>query len=978
MFWCWTAAWQIGMSQQRGLVSEASGRADNEFRRDAYVPGIVTEFLNKSQDADVFVEFVQNELDAGSTLTTFVFHRDEISCAGDGSPISEDGWTRLRTVVGAGGRRVPPKVGGIGAKNHGLRTGFRIANDIEVESGGRRARLTLLGPDADGDEIDPGCWPVEGESEPERRGTTIRLPLRTTPLVVRGSDRLTLSALAPTDVESYFREAVQTAPERFVGAIAPVIRPCWTLVLRWGEEEARFFFEAGAVRNGMFERTCSLERGAERLVLVRERARPFTLMPRSQWSDRIPDYFVRDGAVVGEVSWPVDAKGRPAASSGRLRYPIAYPLGEGSRAGSGFSISLPFVSDDTRYAPARGAAQNAPLLARAREAFVSEALPPLLDRHGSRALRLLRDPAEPDRQVEQELLRMVLAKGALMVASSDGETRLAVAKSRGEVAAAVSGRAGMERVDSRLAFLARTGAVALSSGTPNFVVQGLMMLPAGSRYTLNWIKPSALIDSLCIERRGALPKRTLAHLDAVLRLGHALVEDGSLRPEQLKKLIDKGRLPTRAGGWTTWRAARWLEDELPTVPGAADPPVIPAELNGVPLLRSGATRIKRFDLDEHLQGATFEGSDVSDRRRFFGWLQKSWSELSQMTLIDLGGQPIWPAEDDRFVELDAMCLPLSERTQGILARHLRLPASAVRRFKGLKSGARAKLKLRRRPNRAELADWYAAQRERLSQASEAERASVSGQLDEALDALLRAPDVGAELLPLVGSHVTASRAGTLAPVSVLHLDTEAVQRCALPPDTLLPAGRRKLYEALGARTKASEDALIKALEADPRLDQIFYDRLQAFRGLDRRLDELGNRKIISSPSGVRRPEELKLRTLRIAERDLWGAWREEFAPPEPTPRRTDLVVRLGVAPSELTAALSKAFFGWLSGQSSSVIYDQLRQVLRHWVDPARGPLAWWARTETNLRCLPVRIAGRTISPRVVGRGGEEQGPHSAA
>ena len=140
-------------------------------------------------------------------------------------------------------------------------------------------------------------------------------------------------------------------------------------------------------------------------------------------------------------------------------------------------------------------------------------------------------------------------------------------------------------------------------------------------------------------------------------------------------------------------------------------------------------------------------------------------------------------------------------------------------------------------------------------------------------------------------------------------------------------------------------------------DQVFYDRLGAFRGLDRRLDELGDCKIIPSSPGVRRPEELKLRTLRIAERDLWGAWRDEFAPPEPTPRRTDLLVRLGVALNELTAALSKAFFGWLSEQSSSVIYGQLRQALRHLVDPARGPFSWWSRTETNLRCLPVRHAG---------------------
>jgi hypothetical protein len=451
--------------------------------------------LNKSQDADVFVELIQNELDAGSASTTFVFGDDEFVCRGDGSPITEDGWTRLRTVVGAGGRRVPAKVGGIGAKNHGLRTGFRVANDVEVESAGRTVRLTLLGPEATPDEIDPGCWPPVGEPDPLRRGTEIRLRLRSDPLVVHGADRLTLSALGPAEVEAYFEQAVASAPARFIGAIAPVVRPRWTLVLRRAKREVRFVFEARTTRKGVFERVCSREHGHGQEVLLRERVRPFTIMPRADWTDRIPDFFVREGVVVGEVSWCIDANGRPSPSSGHLRYPIGYPPGEGSRAGAGFSISLPFVSDDTRYAPARGATQNGALLARAREAFVAEALPPLLDRHGSRALRLLRDAADPDRQVEGDLLGIGLERGALMVEARGGEKRLASVKARGELTVSISGLVGYERVDNRLAFLSRKGAVMLSSRTPSFVVQGLLGLQKTSRYTLSWIRPTSSVAS---------------------------------------------------------------------------------------------------------------------------------------------------------------------------------------------------------------------------------------------------------------------------------------------------------------------------------------------------------------------------------------------------------------------------------------------------------------------------------------------------
>jgi hypothetical protein len=118
------------------------------------VPGVVGQFLTDLTPFDVVVEFIQNELDAGSTNTKITFGPEELICEGSGKPIDNPGWDRLRYVLGAGGD-VAAKVGGIGAKNHGLRSAFLLGDIIIVQSSSHRIDLTVHGDETNSSRFFP-------------------------------------------------------------------------------------------------------------------------------------------------------------------------------------------------------------------------------------------------------------------------------------------------------------------------------------------------------------------------------------------------------------------------------------------------------------------------------------------------------------------------------------------------------------------------------------------------------------------------------------------------------------------------------------------------------------------------------------------------------------------------------------------------------------------------------------------------------
>lgn len=917
------------------------------FSREADVSGVVVQFLIKSADDDVFVEFIQNDLDAGSTSTEFLFSNDEFVCRGNGRPVTEDGWKRLRVVVGAGSRRIPAKIGGIGSKNHGLRTGFRIADDIVVESARRRVKLTLVGPGAEGADIDPGAWQLEVLEDGPTAGTRVSLPLRRKPRLLQGADNLVLGALDAPAVKTAFDEAVAAAPWRFIGAMAPGIRERWQLLLRHGDEAVTLEFRCKPLRDGLFEREC--RRGGD--VVWRERVQPFELGSVESWSGRLPSFFVRDGIVVGELSWRVGRNGRPEPDAGRLRYPIAYPADAGL-TGTGFCISAPFVSDDTRYAPARGAAANAAITTAAEHAFVAGALGRLVDRFGSRSLSLLRDPYRPDVAKEDALCAAALAAGAVAIDQDGHETSLG--KSRKAVVFPISGSPGAEAVDHRLAPLAPKGSLLAAKRTPAFAVQALVRKRAELQRAA-WINAGDVVDWFtappvrCDARAVAEAARWLSLLDA-------LADEGAVEADTLARLKSGGRLPSRHGRWIDWSIARTWNGDLPDIPWAAEPAVVVEALNDLSIVRTGALKVSSFKVDEHLREASFEELDGTRRRRFFAWLQGNWTALSHQSRLNLAEQRVWPAHSGDLLPFGQICAPRSPRVAELLKGELALPNRSLLRFKGLGRGSRAAFRLRTRPSFEELTRWYGRRRAEIESWPIEERAPHYAALDNDIGLLLDAKDVGADIVAAASEHVTAAADGSVAPIATLHVDTEAVVRCKLLPCHMLSPGKRRIHTALGARERPSAEAVMEAARADLRLDQTFYDRLAAYHSDTGHFDSVEREPIIPMSDGVRSPGQLKLRSARILERDFWGQWREGFSPPDPSGSRSAVLIKIGVAPIDLNAKLSKAFFLWLSNQTSDIVRDHLRHVVRHWLDRRRGPSAWWNQ-EGSLRCLPARSAG---------------------
>src|SRR3954453_6936431 len=113
-----------------------------EFQQKVDLPAVLGQFLANAKLEDLAIELVQNEIDAGSSKTVIRFLDAALVCEGDGEPIGDLGWDRLEMVLGAGGK-VAAKEDGIGAKNHGLRTGFWLGDEIQVQSNGERVNLVL-------------------------------------------------------------------------------------------------------------------------------------------------------------------------------------------------------------------------------------------------------------------------------------------------------------------------------------------------------------------------------------------------------------------------------------------------------------------------------------------------------------------------------------------------------------------------------------------------------------------------------------------------------------------------------------------------------------------------------------------------------------------------------------------------------------------------------------------------------------------
>ena len=141
-------------------------------------------------------------------------------CSGDGNPVRQNGWLRLRMIQGAGDT-VPAKRGKIGVKNHGLKTAFAIGNELRLMSDGLAITQTLFarGPN---EPPYPGAsdFPIRDPEAPSK-GCQISVPYRTSAVRPPHGEAIELAAISSTDIDDIFLAACKNAPEQFAGIVSP-------------------------------------------------------------------------------------------------------------------------------------------------------------------------------------------------------------------------------------------------------------------------------------------------------------------------------------------------------------------------------------------------------------------------------------------------------------------------------------------------------------------------------------------------------------------------------------------------------------------------------------------------------------------------------------------------------------------------------------------------------------------------------------
>ena len=173
------------------------------FKTDA-IPA-TWEFLNGLRKDDLISELIQNDLDAGASITRIGFGCDRLICEGNGAPVDDNGWERLKYFRGAG-CEVACKKQQIGVKNHGLKSCFTIGDEIRILSDGKRTQQTLY--DAGRDKAPtPGALrsPVPDSTAPAG-GCRIEVPYRTSDLDVGVGQGFHFSAVTADDIAELFRQ----------------------------------------------------------------------------------------------------------------------------------------------------------------------------------------------------------------------------------------------------------------------------------------------------------------------------------------------------------------------------------------------------------------------------------------------------------------------------------------------------------------------------------------------------------------------------------------------------------------------------------------------------------------------------------------------------------------------------------------------------------------------------------------------------
>ncbi len=930
------------------------------------------QFLNGLRGDDLLVELIVNELDARSTHTEIRFEPDRLVCVGNGDPIDDGGWQRLKYIKGAG-HAVKAKVGLFGVKNHGLKACFTLGNDILLRSSGRQILQTLF---ADGPNTEPfpgvRVPPLLDDGAPVT-GTQIEVTYRRHRFSVPYGEQIAFSAISDEHIAAVFADAIATLPKRLLGIMRPGVLDEYALTLTHHQLGThRFIFSAGRLKRDAglltFFRDCREEKdGAERLI-EREQA---CLAVSAEHSPAKPRFFqanayrvanrkvfAREGLVV-EVAWDVDIKGKPRAAAGRLRYPVGYPgTDAGSASRTGCYYSGPFVSDTERHElAAQSGEANDAIVAACDEVLAQTLAKILIPRHRAKALTLV---GALDGARLQTLVNRLLKSRAFPSVDTRGRpTR----HKRGTVLLVPAFDEDQASWSPLLAQVAPEHLPILDPKTPPSLVA---LLASGSceGWKDNHLRFDArdVIDRLervdaeffpwrsDAEWRRALgdPAIARAHLDALHSYlagckpadrpsGAAThLPDGQGGLHQLSTLKKGAAIPTEL-----------LELDVP--------PVVDPTLRGHAVFKLEGWKLDSFVLRDLLRDGGLETKSAAVRRRLFAWIAANPDELGRDDWPAVRALPIWPATDASLHPFDGLCLP-DAKVAAALGSAIAKPAREVRALASKARKGKSKLTVRTEPIAEEIRAFYKAGTNPFwlgATLNDDQRRDFHA-FESVLALLGRNKPLAPLLRALRDDAIAVARDGVVRPAASLVRETAEVRLLALPPNYLIDRPDQELDALMPPARRPSARMTLDALHADTGNDRALLPRLAVITASTDPMiaDDLKALPCLPYEGALVAPDALAFKG-NLG--DYWGGWKRVIGAQSLSDGAQELYRAAGVIRSFPNAETSRAYFEWLVDQPDATLSAQISSVMRHILN--KNGVSSWLFVPPELPCVPVENDG---------------------
>lgn len=968
---------------------------DGQFVTEAdWIPTFWNFLVGLNRD-DLIAELIQNDLDQDATRTVISFEEDRLVCEGNGKPVDDEGWQRLRKIQGAGDS-VPAKRGKIGVKNHGLKTAFTIGDELLLMSAGKAIVQTLHAKGRNQPPY-PGASKTPAiDQEAPLEGCRVVIRYRNTAIEPAQGEAFVLRAINEEDIDKLFQQACSSIPEQFSGIVTPGNVNRYEIVLRhWRLGEAEFRFSCTRVRKiakrmELFRRQCEITGTMSPLPeSLKEQAVRRFLPLKGRLRQRVPDFYRRGRYFFAEVSWLIDGRGRPKVGTGRFRYPIGYPQNsQEALTGHGAYFNVPVVSNTERRAPVTSDESTMELRAVCEELLVDALARYAIQQWGPDGLNPLVPSSESKNgdEIVRPLLAVLAKRGAMPVMNWRNAVGF-VFKGRKDNPKATLRRIMTQRGSGEtkqyrfvlpvatwaedsflpaLSLLSPCSEMQLDPRTHADIISILAdnQMP-GSSEDFSTFNEEDVFNRVIAdgnqrfgpivdrEREFAEPIIARSYLDLV----KVVLEKGNWDRDEEEEFAQSLLLPDVKGKATT-KTSLYSSAPLPyDLPGLRLPPILHPNLIGHPIFRRPTWRLPKYTMAKFLAGDTLRVASEDIRSQFWQWLCRNNRLVPARERSKLAGLAIWPDESGKLAKISELCSPRSRHVSSVLAESIRLPSKQVRNSKLVSVGNRAHTSIRSVPTDDEVADWLNV---RLTQfvlgiTPDAETIKALHRFEDDLIILTKDKAIFPMLKALGETIPALSQDGSLQSRTSLVKPGQKNDQLALPKRFLINERPKAAYldKLSQALITPSASMILDALAEDssnfsclqPRLKQLLNITEQ---GTEER-ERLATLPIIPLDGRICEPSELAF----IGNRgDYWGNWKKKLPGTGLSQDDQRRFREAGVTSGAPNAETSLAFFKWLSTQNEKTQNQHIPCVVRH-ILHREGPKDW-VQDYTDIPFIPAK------------------------